>query len=185
MWRLLGSLELLSPTAKTELGTMILDLLPKRRMEPVRPAMVWAIGRLGARMPLHGPLNTVIPAETAADWLNKLIGGKGDRSNLCEAPSGPYRQIGPVPFSARLNWRSCSSRVGTDDRYRDLPEKLRRQAADWLTLHESPRHFVELVRDGGALDNEEQGLVFGESLPKGCEWRNVRSTAFRRKGITG
>ena len=25
---------------------------------------------------------------------------KGDRSNLCEAPSGPFRQIGPVPFLA-------------------------------------------------------------------------------------
>jgi len=25
--------------------------------------------------------------------------GKGDRSNLCEAPSGPFRQIRPVPFS--------------------------------------------------------------------------------------
>ena len=25
--------------------------------------------------------------------------GKGDRSNLCEAPGGPFRQIGPVPFS--------------------------------------------------------------------------------------
>ncbi|MAG93416.1 MAG: hypothetical protein CMJ48_06675 [Planctomycetaceae bacterium] len=25
---------------------------------------------------------------------------KGDRSNLCEAPEGPSRQIGPVPFSA-------------------------------------------------------------------------------------
>ena len=24
--------------------------------------------------------------------------GKGDRSNLCEAPGGPFRQIGPVPF---------------------------------------------------------------------------------------
>jgi hypothetical protein len=27
--------------------------------------------------------------------------GKGDRSNLCEAPGGPFRQIGPVLFSAR------------------------------------------------------------------------------------
>ena len=25
---------------------------------------------------------------------------KGDRANLCEAPSGPFRQTGPVPFSA-------------------------------------------------------------------------------------
>ena len=27
---------------------------------------------------------------------------KGDRSNLCEAPSRPFRQIGPVPFFPRL-----------------------------------------------------------------------------------
>ena len=32
---------------KIELGGMLLDLLPKRKMEPVRPAIVWAIGRLG------------------------------------------------------------------------------------------------------------------------------------------
>jgi GNAT superfamily N-acetyltransferase len=25
--------------------------------------------------------------------------GKGDRSNLCAAPNGPFQQIGPVPFS--------------------------------------------------------------------------------------
>ena len=55
----------------------------------------------------------------------------------------------------------------TDDRYRDLPEKLRRQAIDWLSTLDAPRHFVELVRDGGTLDSDEQGLVFGESLPKG------------------
>ena len=55
----------------------------------------------------------------------------------------------------------------TDDRYRDLPEKLRREAADWLAMENAPPHFVELVRAGGSLDSDEQGLVFGESLPKG------------------
>ena len=48
IWRLLGSLELVAAATKVELGDMILDLLPKRKMEVVRPAMVWAIGRLGA-----------------------------------------------------------------------------------------------------------------------------------------
>jgi len=57
----------------------------------------------------------------------------------------------------------------TDDRYRDVPEKLRRQVVEWLDLHEAPAHFIELVRDGGRLDNEEQGLVFGESLPAGLQ----------------
>jgi len=166
MWRLLGSLELLSAATKTELGTMLLDILPKRKMEPVRPAMIWALGRLGARVPMYGPLNAVVPAETAASWLvNLTSGGKGDRSNLCEAPGGPFRQIGPVPFSAQLAVMQLARR--TDDRYRDLTEKLRREAADWLTLENAPPHFVELVHTGGSLDSDEQGLVFGESLPKG------------------
>ena len=53
MWRLLGSLELLAPGTKTELGAMLLDLLPKRKMEPVRAALVWTIGRLGPRAALR------------------------------------------------------------------------------------------------------------------------------------
>ena len=81
MWRLLGSLELLPAATKVELGGMLLDLLPKRKMEPVRPAMVWAIGRLGARVPMYGPLNTVVPAETAADWLSKLMACKCKMQN--------------------------------------------------------------------------------------------------------
>ncbi len=37
---------------------------------------------------------------TKLDRLGRTASvGKGDRSNLCEAPSGPFRQIGPVPFS--------------------------------------------------------------------------------------
>ena len=167
MWRLLGSLELLSAAVKTELGGMLLDVLPKRKMEPVRPAMIWAVGRLGARSPMYGPLNTVIPPAAAANWLTKLIGdsGKGVRSNLPERPSGCFAQIGPDPFSAQLAVMQLARR--TDDRYRDLPEKLRREAADWLTLENAPPHFVELVRTGGSLDSDEQGLVFGEALPKG------------------
>lgn len=39
--------------------------------------------------------------------------------------------------------------------------------ADLLKVLDAPTHFVELVQDGGSLDSDEQGLVFGESLPKG------------------
>ena len=35
----------------------------------------------------------------ARRWINVWREAeKGDRSNLCEAPGGPFRQIGPVPF---------------------------------------------------------------------------------------
>jgi hypothetical protein len=55
----------------------------------------------------------------------------------------------------------------TEDRYRDLSEKARRSAIDWLGENNAPAHLIELIRDGGSLDVDEQGQVFGESLPRG------------------
>ncbi len=147
MWRLLGSLELLPSAAKTELGDMLLDMLPKKKMEPVRPAVAWAVGRLGARAPIYGPLNTVAPPEAAARWLGRLIQQRTER---------PEWHLAVMQLARR-----------TDDRYRDLPEPVRREAVDWLRLSDAPHHFVALVREGGRLDREEEGLVFGESLPMG------------------
>ncbi len=147
MWRLLGSLELLAASTKTELGTMMLDMLPKRKLERVRPAILWALGRLGTRVPLYGPLNAVVPADVAAGWLARLLAARG------ESPEG---QLAAMQLARRTN-----------DRYRDVPDKLRGETADWLTLLHAPHHFAELVRNGGELDSDEQGLVFGEALPTG------------------
>lgn len=147
IWRLLGSLELLPTDAKLELGRMLLDLLPKRKMEAVRPAIAWALGRIGARVPMYGPLNTVVPADAAGGWLPELMQHGGD---------DPSTLLAVMQMSRR-----------TDDRYRDLSEKARAKAAAWLEREGAASHFVELVRSGGRLDVEEQSLVFGESLPKG------------------
>ena len=145
--QLLGSLELLPLGVKIELGGILLDLLPRRKLEPVRPALIWAIGRIGARLPVYGPLNTVVPAEVAVEWLDRLMQSiQGD----------PVGQLAVMQMSRR-----------TDDRYRELSEKPRAKVLKWLETEDAPTHFIELVRDGGQLDAEEQGLVFGEALPKG------------------
>ncbi len=52
--------------------------------------------RLAARLLAADFTNTVLFCEEARKRL--LEPEKGDRSNLCEAPGGPFRQIGPVPF---------------------------------------------------------------------------------------
>ena len=48
-------------------------------------------------------VDRVLPLEQIGPFLVdnccSTVPGKGDRSNLCEAPCGPFRQIGPVPFS--------------------------------------------------------------------------------------
>lgn len=147
LWRLLAALELLPIGDKRELGEMLVELMAKKSMQPARGAMVWALGRIGTRQPQYGPLNTVVPAETAQVWLGRLL---------------RTREPGDVDvFSAMQIARR------TGDRYRDVDDKTRREIVDWMeSLNASP-HLVQLVREGGALDREEQGRAFGEALPKG------------------
>lgn len=147
LWRLLGSLEWLPTADKIELGQILLDIYPRRKIEPVRDAIAWAIGRIGARVPLYGPLNAVVPPDEAAKWLDQAMKIFGDEK------SGA---IAVMELARR-----------TDDRYRDLPERRRNAAIRWLEDHESPEHLTNLVKQAGRLDQDEQAAVFGESLPQG------------------
>lgn len=147
VWRLLGSLERLPTTLKIELGDILADLLSKPKLQTVRPAMAWALGRIGARAPLYGPLNGVVPIDAARCWLDRL---------MQSPPEEPMTQLAVMQIARR-----------TADRYRDLDDKVRRDVLAWLAGAGAPQHFHQLVETSGDLDTEEQGLVFGESLPKG------------------
>ena len=147
IWRLLGSLELLPVKIKIELAEMLLDLVPKRKMENARDALVGTLGRIGTRSPLYGPLNTVVPAETASNWVRQLM----------DLNQGEGVDTFAVMQMARR----------TGDRYRDIDEQLREEVLRWMTEHAAPEHYLTLIREGGRLDEEEQGRILGESLPKG------------------
>jgi len=147
-WRLLGSLELLDVARKIELGDMIVALLPKRKIEQLQGPMTWALGRLAQRVPVYGPLNTVTPRETVERWLADF-----------------WRHAPREPSIAWLAVMQATRR--THDRYRDLSDRCRRAALDWLNDTGAPPHLVELVDSGGQLDIAEQREIFGESLPKG------------------
>jgi len=42
---------------------------------------------------------------------------------------------------------------------------------EWLDQGGGSEHAKQLIREGGQLDREEQGQVFGEALPKGLRLR--------------
>src|SRR5262249_21711391 len=149
--RLLGSLELLAGEVKIELGQMLLDLLPKRKLEAVRPAVIWVLGRLGAREPAYGPLNTRVPAADRAAWIEQPF-----ESKLADV----MIQFAFVNLSRR-----------TGDRFRDIDEALRQQVVSWLKQCSAGDHALSLVSDGGWLDPEDANRVFGEALPKGLRLR--------------
>ena len=92
---------------------MLLDLAPREKVAAVYNAAIWALGRIGARVPLYGPLNTVVPADVAEGWAEKLMALRH------EADAKPLALM----QLARK----------TDDRYRDVSDDaMRPQGIGWL-----------------------------------------------------
>ncbi|HND53990.1 MAG TPA: molecular chaperone DnaK, partial [Pirellulaceae bacterium] len=147
VWRLLGSLELLPVSLKNELGRMVLDLLPRRKLDAIRPALAWALGRVGARQGVYGPLNAVVSPDTACQWLERLL----------ETDDG----------DANCLWAATLLARRTGDRYRDVPDEWRERVLGWLDRHGAKPHYVQLVAEVAGLDADDQARVFGESLPRG------------------
>jgi hypothetical protein len=147
VWRLLGSLELLRPATKLELGAMLLDRLPREKAGQARDAILFALGRVGARVPVYGPLNAMVDPAAAEQWARGW-----SRS------THPTRRRRSPPCS----WRGGPATAGATCRTR----RGRKSRVGW-GRRGAPDHLVELVREGGTLREEEQRDVMGESLPRG------------------
>ena len=128
LWRMLGSLEWLPRAWKIELGQIALTLMPREKISNVRAAGVWALGRLAARVPMYGPLNTVVAPDVVASWAEQLM------------------QLRQPPDTALFALTQLARKTG--DRYRDISEALRAEVLTWLGDHEAPQHFLQLVRGG-------------------------------------
>jgi hypothetical protein len=93
---------------------------------------------------MYGPLNTVVPTAEAERWIERLL-------DMEQSAAFSLLQL------ARL----------TGDRYRDIGAAMRERVLGWLDRHVAPEHYRQLVAEGGELEEDEAGLMFGESLPPG------------------
>ncbi|MCA9107075.1 MAG: hsp70 family protein [Planctomycetales bacterium] len=147
IWRLLGSLERLPVQQKLELGKWLLELRDRRKVQATRAGMLWAVGRLGARVPLYGLLNHVVPRDEVERWIRQLI----------ESPAQDPADLLAVMQLARR----C------DDRFRDISDATRTAALDWLRQNSAGETLLKLVSEGGELASEQTAQVLGDSLPIG------------------
>jgi molecular chaperone DnaK (HSP70) len=148
IWRMLGSLELLELHIRRELGEMAIELMDRNGFEAVRTPLIWMLGRIGSRVPSYGPLNLILPAEIVAKWVEELL-----------------KTADPAEHAVQLTLMQLARKTG--DRFRDLPEHLRSKVLGRLRAAETRASFLQLIESGGVLEEEEAGLVFGESLPAG------------------
>ena len=160
VFRVLGSLELLKTATKTELGELLRQFISRDRPIPLRDAAIWAIGRIGARVPVYGPLNALLPVETVEIWATAWVAAPVKTS-----VNAPVTAAAKIDEKIAFALAQLTRRTG--DRYRDVSDDLRRAVLDRLATSGASAHLVALVREGGQLQAEEQKLVFGESLPRG------------------
>jgi len=150
-WMMLANLEWLSPEVKTEVGR---ELWQKWKKGKPHPKELWALSRIGARTPMYGPLDRLLPSAEAATWLEKLLA------------------LNLEPTKGAANALVLLARF-TDDRSRDIPEALRERVATWLTQRAATAHFLDLLLNpAGVLDQAEQEWMFGEALPVGLSLFN-------------
>ncbi len=64
-----GSCEWLPPDTKTQLGDTLIARIPREKTQAVQEAELWTLARLGARVPMYGPLNTTVAVDKIeAGW---------------------------------------------------------------------------------------------------------------------
>ena len=144
MWMAVANMERLTLKDKIEFGRQLLsEFHPKKS----RPPLFWSLSRIGARELLYGPVDRVVPAAEAADWVDHLL-------------ETPWKN--PVPVGTAL------AQMGrkTGDRVRDFGPEITDRVIRWLVEHEMPdeAEFLKTVRP---LQTVEQTTIFGESLPSG------------------
>ncbi len=155
IWRLLGALELLPPETKEEIGAIILDVLSKKNLRPIRDALVWTLGRVGARTLFNAPLDRVVPAATASDWARRFLAFLQERGE--EPTATDFFAL------ARLTRRSGEAAFDVDDPTRD--------AVSAFLAKNGVAETTERALDAKErVVDAETTAIFGETLPLGLRW---------------
>lgn len=148
-WQLMASCERLSAEAKAELGNALLPLLTKGKAGEVE---LWALGRLGARAPFHGPLNCVVARSVVAQWVEALLAAEWEKPE--------------ATMFALVQLARC---VG--DRERDLDEAPRQRVAQRVEGLRGGRRAGQLITEFVPLEGQERARILDESLPVGLQIR--------------
>jgi hypothetical protein len=149
MWRAIASMERLPVAHKIKLGDELVQRMATRkgREDAVH---LWALSRLGARVPLYGPLNAIVPPSKVKEWLAPLLTGEW-----------------PEPDKVAFPLAQLGRRTG--DRTRDLDDATRASLASLLRTLPGGERAVVLVEQVVALEAREERVALGDTLPAGLK----------------
>jgi hypothetical protein len=154
MLRLVAALERIPADYKAEIGVWLLGKLPQKESkgkadDPAQAARVlWALGRIGARVPFYGNADDVVAPDIVASWLETML-------------ALDWKRIDAAAFACAHIARMSG------DRARDIAPALREQIIARLAASVSAPSWIAMVREVVELDLADQQRMLGEALPPG------------------
>jgi len=109
---------------------------------------LWALSRVGARVPLYGPLNLVVQPHKVKEWVMQLIAWDW-----------------PEPDKVAFPLAQLGRRTG--DRTRDLDDTTRAALAAVVRALPGGDRAAILVEQVVALEAREERVALGDTLPAG------------------
>jgi hypothetical protein len=147
MVRTAAALEHLNPGQKATFGNWIIARLRTPGQSAAGP-WAWALGRVGARVPIYGSGHRTVDPEQAAQWLELLL-------------QKDLRAVDGAAFAAVQLARL------TGDRTRDLDDELRARTIKALEAADAPDRWRRVVSEVVALEAEDEARALGDTLPIG------------------
>jgi hypothetical protein len=154
--RLVGALEWISLSDKKNVANALLAAIKKKKLEHLRGAMLWTLGRIGCRRPVYATLQQVVPASVVQGWIEKLLSLEDASFVDCLEP---------------MSLCMMQLAVKTHDRYRDHSSSLRDRVVHRLEKAGAPKTHIDFVSSGGKLDDSMEESILGDSLPLGFRLR--------------
>jgi molecular chaperone DnaK (HSP70) len=143
MLRAAASMEHLPVSEKKWLGDLVGGRISET--QPAGGPWAWALGRLGARVPVYGSAHNILPPTEVSAWIDLLI-------------AKPALDGGSFAL-AQLARK-------TGDRLRDITEH-ERDAVIQALRERGAESLVKMVEEIGELETTDEARVFGDSLPLG------------------
>ncbi len=149
MVRTAAALEHLDPAQKATLGQWIVTRLQTPGQSAAGP-WAWALGRIGARVPVFGSGHRTVDPDLAGAWLELLL-------------TRDFRTVDGAAFAAVQLARL------TGDRTRDLDADLRARTVVALQGAGAPERWLHVVTEAVPLDDADQARALGDTLPLGLK----------------
>ncbi len=140
----LASFERVPAARRAALG----EWLVERTWTSDDPRLWSWLARVGARVPLYASVHHVVSVSVVEPWIERLL-----RLDWSKVPTAPHAAV----QLARV----------TDDRARDVGERLRREIVRRLEAQGAKPAWITAVRELVSVDDDERAAILGEDLPIG------------------